>query len=125
MKTYYANMLKEELTAWRFPRFKNRNGVQQIVASMPGDQALGEWELHTLQDMRWKDNQQCPIKYWSRDIIKSMRRLMWQQVYAKHLINAPQRRINTDTPLTRLYTETPLYRNAHGGQAVDNTDKER
>ena len=51
MKTHYDNLLKEGNTALRFPSFKNRDGVQKLGASMPDDLALGEWELHTLQDM--------------------------------------------------------------------------
>jgi len=123
MKTYFNNVLKEENTTLRFPRFKNRDGVQKLVASMPDDQALGEWELHTLKNMRWNDNHQRPIKYWSRDIIKSMRWLMLQPAYAEHLIYAPQRCFNSDTPPKRLYTEmytadwwweTPVSRDTQG-----------
>jgi len=102
---YYDNMLKEEHTALRFPSFKNGDGVQKLIASMPDDQALREWELYTLEDMRWIDNHQRPNKYWSQDIIKSMRWLMWQQGYAEHLKYAPQHCFNSDTPPKRLYTE--------------------
>jgi len=105
MKTYYDNVLKEENIALRFPSIKNGDGVHNLVASMPDDQALREWELPTLEDMRWNNNHQRPIKYWSRDIIKSMRLLMRQPAYAEHLIFAPQRCFNSYTPQTRLYAE--------------------
>jgi hypothetical protein len=104
-KMYYDTMLMEEKTALRFPSFKNLDGVQKLVASMPDDQALGEWELNTLDDMRWNDNHQRPIKYWSGDIIKSMRWLMRHPAYAEHLIFAPQRCFNSDTPPKRLDTK--------------------
>jgi hypothetical protein len=55
--------------------------------------------------MKWNDNHQHPIKYWSRDIIKIMRWLMRHPAYAKHLIYTPQRCFNSDTPPKRLYTE--------------------
>jgi hypothetical protein len=80
MKTYYKNVLKEGNTSLRFPSFKNGDSVQKLVTSMPDDLALGVWELHPLHDVRWYDNHQCPIKYKSRDIIKSMRLLMRQLV---------------------------------------------
>jgi hypothetical protein len=90
---------------------------------MPDDHALAEWKLHTLEDMRWNDNHQCPIKYWSRDIIKSMRWLLRQPVYAEHLIFAPHRCFNSDTPPKGPYTEmhpadwwweTQVRRDTHG-----------
>jgi hypothetical protein len=52
MKTYYHNILKEENSALRFPIFKTRDGVRNLVASIPDDQALGQWEPHTLKDLR-------------------------------------------------------------------------
>jgi len=90
IKTYYDKVLKKEKTPLHYPSFKNRDGVQKLVASKPDEQALGEWEVHTLEDMRWNDNHQCPIKYWSRDIMKSMRWLMQQPPYTEHHIFAPQ-----------------------------------
>jgi hypothetical protein len=51
MKTYYEIVLKEQNTALHFRSFKNGDGIQKLVASMPDNQALGEWELHTLDDM--------------------------------------------------------------------------
>jgi hypothetical protein len=62
MKTYYDNVLREEDTVLRFPCFKNGDGVQRLVASMADDQALGEWDLHTIEDMRGNDNHQRPVK---------------------------------------------------------------
>jgi len=62
MRTYYDNVLKEENTGLHFPSFRNGDGVQKLVASMPDDLALGGWELHTLENMTWNDNHQSPIK---------------------------------------------------------------
>jgi hypothetical protein len=120
MKTYYDSMLKEENTAIHFPCFKNGDGLQMVVASMPDDQALGEWELHTLKDMRWHDNDKSPTKYWSRDIIKSMRWLMRQPAYTEHHISPPSALV-----LQRYAPETPLYRNAHCGLVVGDTGNDR
>ena len=102
MKMYNDNVLKEENTALRFQSFKNGDRVQKLMASMPDDQALGEWELHTLEDMRWNDDHQRPIIYWSQDIIKGMRWLMRQPSYAEHRIYAPQRCFESDMPPKRL-----------------------
>jgi len=65
MKTYYDNILNEEYTALRFPSLKNGDGVLTLVVGMPDDLVLWEWELHTLEDMKWNHNHQRPIKYWS------------------------------------------------------------
>jgi len=49
---YYDKGLKKENTTFGFPSFKTGDGVQKRVACMTDDQALGVWELHTLEDMR-------------------------------------------------------------------------
>jgi len=105
MKTYYDNMLKKENTTLRFPSFKNGDGVQKVVARMPYDQALKEWHLYTVEDMRWIDNHLCPIKYWSQEIIKSMRWLMRQPAYAEHLIYPFQRCFKSEMSPQCLDTE--------------------
>jgi len=120
MKMCNDNMLKEENTTLGFPRFKNGDGIQKVMASMPNDQAHEEGELHTLEDMRWNDNHQCPIKYRSRDIIKSMRLFIQQPTYANHSIYATQSCNNSDPPPKPLSTEMHT---ADWGKG--DTDKER
>jgi len=105
MKTYYNYVLKEKNTTLRFPSFNNGDGIQKLVASMPSDLVPGECELHTLDNMKWNDNHQRPIKYWSRDIIKTIKWLIRQAVYTKRHIYASQRCFNSDTPLKCLDTE--------------------
>jgi len=105
IRTYYDNVLKERNTALCFPIIENRDCVQKLVASMAADLAIGEWELHTLEDMKWNDNHSGPIKYWSRDIIKSMRWLMWPHTYSEHVVYAAQHCFNSATQRTCLYTE--------------------
>jgi hypothetical protein len=56
MKMEYDNVLKEENTCLHFPTFNNVDGIQKLVASMPDVLALAEWELHTLEDMKWNGN---------------------------------------------------------------------
>jgi hypothetical protein len=103
MNTYYDNMLEEENITLCFPRFKNGDRVQKLIASMPDDQALCKWELQIHKDMRWNDDLQHPIKYWSRDIIKTIRWLMHQPALAEHRIYAPQHCVHSDMPQKRLY----------------------
>jgi hypothetical protein len=86
MKTFYDNVLNEQNTALRFPTFKHGYAVQNLVASMPDDQSPGKLELHTLEDMRWNDNHQRLMKYWSQDIFECMRWWMRQPAYAKYQI---------------------------------------
>jgi hypothetical protein len=105
MKSYYDKVLREEDTALRFRNFKNEDCVQKFMGSMPDDHALGEWKLHTREDMRWNDNYQPPFKSTSRDIIKSIRWLMRQPANAEHLIFAPPRCFNSNMPPICLYTE--------------------
>jgi hypothetical protein len=105
MKTYQDNVLSEEYSTLCFSSFNNCDGIQKLVASMADDQALREWEVHTLHYMRWNGNHQCPIKYWSRDIIKTLRWYMWQPAYAEYCIYAPNHCFNRDTSPKYLYTK--------------------
>jgi len=102
---YYDSVQKKESTAMRCPSFKNGDEVQKLVPSMADNLTLGEWELHTLEDMNWHDNHEHCIKYWSQDIIKCMTWVMLQAADAEHLIYALQRCFNSDRPPKRLYTE--------------------
>jgi hypothetical protein len=106
LETDYDNVVKEDNTALHFPSFEIGDGVQQLMPSMLDNEGLGEWELHTVEDMRLNYNHQGHIKYWSRNIIKSIRWFMRQLAYAEHLINTPQRCVNSDLPPKPLYTET-------------------
>jgi len=65
MKRFYDKVMREENTALSFPIFEHWDGGQNLVTSRPDDQAIAEWELHTLEDMRCNDNHQNSIKYWS------------------------------------------------------------
>jgi len=105
VKMYYHNMRQEENPTLCFLSFKTEDWVLMLVATKSDVLAVGEWELQTLEDMRWNDNYQRPIKYWSRDILKSMRCFMWQPTYAEHLFYAPQLCFNSYTPLKILSTE--------------------
>jgi hypothetical protein len=37
MMTYYQHLLKEESTGMHFPRFENREGIQMLGGSLPGE----------------------------------------------------------------------------------------
>jgi len=65
----------------------------------------GSWNLHTLEDIRWKDSHQHPIRCWSRAIITSMKWLVWQPAYAVHFCYAPPHSFDSDMPLQRLNSE--------------------
>ena len=41
MKTYYDHVRKDDNTALHFPSFKNRDGIQKLMASMTDNLALG------------------------------------------------------------------------------------
>jgi len=45
--------------------------MQKLVAGMTDDLAPREWELDALKDIKCIDNHQRPIRFWSREIIKS------------------------------------------------------
>jgi hypothetical protein len=105
IKTYYDNLLKEENTPLHFRSFKNGDGIQKLVATIADEEALWVWELPILEDMRWNDNHKWLIKYWSQDIINSMRSLIRQPADAEHLIYAPLSCFHSETPPTHRYTE--------------------
>jgi hypothetical protein len=51
-KTSYGNRLMEDIMALHFLSFNKLDGVQKLMASMPSDQAVREWELLTPKDMK-------------------------------------------------------------------------
>ena len=71
MNKYYGSVLNEENTALCCPKFKNGHRMQKLVAGMTDDLAPREWELDALKDIKCIDNHQRPIRFWSREIIKS------------------------------------------------------
>jgi hypothetical protein len=76
IETYYDNLMKAENTRLHFSSFKNGHCVRKLVATLQANQALREWDLHTLEELRWNDKHQCLVKSWSQDIMKRMRWLM-------------------------------------------------
>ena len=112
IKRNYDNVLREEITTLCIRSFKNWAAVHELVARMPDDQALRKWKLHTLEHMWWNDNHQCPIKYWSPDIIKSITWSMQQPSYAENLIYATE--CKGEYAGARQYKDIVWYTVAHG-----------
>jgi hypothetical protein len=48
---YNNNVLKEENTTLYFPRFHNGDGIQNRMATIPDNKALGGRKLYTLENM--------------------------------------------------------------------------
>jgi hypothetical protein len=71
MKTYYFKVLEEEITAQYFPSLKNADFVETLMSRIPDNPVVGQWEPHTLEDMRWNENCSCHNTYCIRDILKT------------------------------------------------------
>jgi hypothetical protein len=59
MKSDCDNVMKEDNTTLGFVNFKTGDGILNHLASMADDQAVGEWKLHHLEDMKWNHIHQC------------------------------------------------------------------